>query len=123
MRSPYESPTRPPARRFLRRRPAEGGSGRTRRLLLIGAGAAVLYLVYAFVLSDTGIFRIAALKRENGSLARQKSELALRVNDLERQRKVETRDPMLEERAARERYHLVKKGEILYRYREADSAR
>ena len=122
MKSPYQSPSGPPVRRFLRRRPAEGGV-RKRQLLLIGAGVAVFYLLYALVLSDTGLFRIAALKRENVSLAVQKNELALRVNDLERQRKVETRDPLLEERAARERYHLVKKGEILYRYREPDSAR
>jgi len=124
MKSPYQSPSGPPVRCFLRRRPAEGEGGvRKRRFLLIGAAVAVFYLLYALVLSDTGMFRIAALRRENVSLAGQKTELALRVNDLERQRKVETRDPLLEERAARERYHLVKKGEILYRYREPDSAR
>ena len=120
MRSPYQSPKKPPAQRFLRRRPTEQGSGRKRRLIFLGAGAVVAYLVYTFVLSDTGILRIAALKRENEALSEKKIELAVRVNDLERRRKAQARDPLLEERVARERFHLVKKDEILYRYTDAD---
>lgn len=116
MRSPYQSPTKPPAQRFLRRRPPEKGDGRKRRLIFLGAGAVVAYLVYTFALSDTGLLRIAALKRENESLRSKKIELAVRVNDLERRRKEQARDPLLEERVARERFHLVKKDEILYRY-------
>jgi cell division protein FtsB len=122
MRSAYQSPSKPPAPRFLRRRPTEGG-GRKRRLIWIGAGAAAAYLVYALVLSDTGILRILSLRHENEALARQKSDLTVRVDEAERLRKVEARDPLLEERAARERYHLVKKDEILYRYQESDSSR
>jgi len=122
MRSPYRSPTEAPPSRFLRRRPSEGG-GRKRRLIWIGAGAAAAYLVYALVLSDTGILRILSLKHENETLERQKADLTLRVDEAERLRKVDARDPLLEERAARERYHLVKKDEILYRYQEPDSAR
>ena len=124
MRSPYQSPKKPPAQRFLRRRPTEKGDGRKRRLILLGAGAVVAYLVYTFVLSDTGILRIAALKRENETLRSKKIELAVRVNDLERRRKEQARDPLLEERVARERFHLVKKDEILYRYKSSpDSGR
>jgi len=121
MRSPYRSPTEPPPSRFLRRRPSEGG-GPKRRLIWIGAGAAAAYLVYALVLSDTGILRIRSLKHENEALERQKTDLTVRVDEAERLRKVDARDPLLEERAARERYHLVKKDEILYRYQEPDSA-
>jgi len=124
MRSPYQSPKKPPAQRFLRRRPTEKGDGRKRRLILLGAGAVVAYLVYTFILSDTGILRIAALKRENETLRSKKIELAVRVNDLERRRKEQARDPLLEERVARERFHLVKKDEILYRYKSSpDSGR
>lgn len=124
MRSPYQSPKKPPAQRFLRRRPTEKGDGRKLRLILVGAGAVAAYLVYTFVLSDTGILRIAALKRENESLRAKKIELAVRVNDLERRRKEQARDPLLEERVARERFHLVKKDEILYRYKSSpDSGR
>ena len=122
MRSAYQSPSKPPAPRFLRRRPTEGG-GRKRRLIWIGAGAAAAYLVYALVLSDTGILRILSLRHENEALARQKSDLTVRVDEAEHLRKVDARDPLLEERAARERYHLVKKDEILYRYQESDSSR
>ena len=124
MRSPYQSPVKPPAQRFLRRRPAEKGDGRKRRLIYIGAGAVVAYLVYTFALSDTGLLRIAALKRENEALRAKKIDLAVRVNDLERRRKEQARDPLLEERVARERFHLVKKDEILYRYKSGpDSSR
>ena len=124
MRSPYQSPKKPPAQRFLRRRPTEKGDGRRLRLILLGAGAVAAYLVYTFVLSDTGILRIAALKRENETLAAKKIELAVRVNDLERRRKEQAHDPLLEERVARERFHLVKKDEILYRYKSSpDSGR
>jgi cell division protein FtsB len=124
MRSPYESPKKPPAQRFLRRRPTEKGDGRRLRLILLGAGAVAAYLVYTFALSDTGILRISALKRENETLRGQKIELAVRVNDLERRRKEQASDPLLEERVARERFHLVKKDEILYRYKSApDSGR
>jgi cell division protein FtsB len=33
------------------------------------------------------------------------------------------KDPLLEERVARERFHMVKKDEILYRYQDEDSAK
>lgn len=123
MRSPYQTPKGPPKQRFLRRRPAEGG--RKHHLLLVGAGVVAVYLAYTFILSDTGLVRIAALKRENDALKQKKVELAVRVNDLELRRKAQARDPLLEERVARERFHLVKKDEILYRYKpaEVDSAR
>jgi len=124
MRSPYQSPKKAPAQRFLRRRPTEKGDGRRLRLVLLGAGAVAAYLLYTFILSDTGILRIAALKRENETLRAKKIELAVRVNDLERRRKEQARDPLLEERVARERFHLVKKDEILYRYKSSpDSGR
>ena len=74
--------------------------------------------------SAGGILRIAALKRENEVLRGKKIELAVRVNDLERRRKAQARDPLLDERVARERFHLVKKDEILYRYKSSpDSSR
>lgn len=120
LRSPYESPKNAPATRFLRRRPDER---RTLRYVWIGAGLAGAILAYTFFLSDTGILKIAALRRENAALAERKEVLARRVEDLERRRRAQAKDPLLEERVARERFHLVKKGEIVYRYEEttADS--
>ena len=122
MRSPYQSPPKPPrkepTRRFLRLPPPE--MRRKHRGLWIGAIALAAWLAWSFVGSDSGVFRIAALKRETDALNRKKAELAVRVETLEQRRKAEARDPLLEERVARERFHLVKKDEILYRYQDAD---
>jgi len=93
---------------------------RKHRGLWIGAIALAAWLAWSFVGSDSGIFRIATLKRETEALNRKKADLAVRVETLEQRRKAEARDPLLEERVARERFHLVKKDEILYRYKDAD---
>jgi cell division protein FtsB len=122
MRSPYESPKDAPPSRFLRRRPEER---RKLRYIWIGLGVIAAYLAYSFLLSDTGMLRIAALRHESDVLRARQAILTERVNDLERQRKAQARDPLLEERVARERFHLVKKDEIVYRYDDtaADSLR
>jgi cell division protein FtsB len=119
MRSAYQSPTTPPARRFLRRPPAESLERRRAFLFLALLGAA--FLIYTFVLSDTGLVRIVALRRENEALRKQKIDLAVRVHDLEQRRQAQAKDPLLEERVARERFHLVRDGEILYRYQEPEA--
>ncbi|MGE5176746.1 MAG: FtsB family cell division protein [Hyphomicrobiales bacterium] len=125
MRSPYKSPPKPPrretGRRFLRLPPPE--ERRRHRVLWIVAGLGAGYLLWSFVGSDTGAIRIARLEHQNAALEQRKLDLAVRVNDLEQRRKEQARDPMIEERVARERFHLVKKDEILYRYQEdpADS--
>ena len=117
MRSPYQSPTDAPKQRFLRRRPIEPhGKG---RWILVGAGAVAAYLVYTFVFSDSGLLKIAALKRETEMLRQRRVTLAVQMNDLESRRKAQARDPLLEERVARERFRLVKKDEIIYRYQDA----
>lgn len=125
MRSPYQSPTDAPKQRFLRRRPTEPrGRGRGRWILL-GIGAALAFFVYTFVFSDSGLLKIAALKRETDDLRQRRVELAVQMNGLESRRKAQARDPLLEERVARERFRLVKKDEIIYRYKDApgDSVR
>ena len=123
MRSPYQSPPRPPARRFLRRpRPPEN-LGR-RKLVIAASGAVLAYLLYSFLLSDTGVLKIVSLRSENEQLKKDKIQLALRASELDRRRREEAKDPLLEERIARERFHLVKKGEIVYRFKDpSDSAR
>ena len=122
MRSPYQSPPKPPrkepTKRFLRLPPPE--VRRKHRGLWIGALVLAAWIAWSFVGSDSGVFRISTLKRETDALNRKKAELAVRVDALEQRRKAEARDPLLEERVARERFHLVKKDEILYRYKDAD---
>jgi len=118
MRSPYESPKQSPVRRFLRRRPDDRPSRARQRLMLLAGAAVGAFLAYSFLMSDTGLLKIAGLKNETEKLRREKVDLALRVNDVERHRQEQAKDPMLTERIARERFHLVKDGEILYRYKE-----
>ena len=118
MRSPYASPKEAPPSRFLRRRPEER---RKLRYIWIGLGLVAAYLAYSFLLSDTGLLRIAALRHESDTLRERQAVLSERVADLERRRKAQAKDPLLEERVARERFHLVKKDEIVYRYDEAPS--
>jgi cell division protein FtsB len=126
LRSPYQSPDRPPgqrARKFLRLPPPE--TRRRHRGLWIAAAALLGWLLWSFVGSDTGWLRSAALKRETVALEKRKVELTARAEALEQRRKEQAKDPLLEERVARERFHLVKKDEIVYRYQdsEADSSR
>jgi cell division protein FtsB len=127
LRSPYQSPDGPPSRerlkKFLRLPPLE--TRRKHRGLWIAALLALGYLLWSLIGSDTGLMRAAALKRETLALEKRKQELTARMTTLEQRRKDQARDPMLEERVARERFHLVKKDEIIYRYEdtEADSSR
>lgn len=126
LRSPYQSPDGPPrdrAKRFLRLPPKE--SRRKHRGLWILALAFLGWLLWSFVGSDTGLVRTAALKRDTQALEKRRTELASRAQALEKRRTAQAKDPLLEERVARERFHLVKKDEIIYRYRDdgADSAR
>jgi cell division protein FtsB len=119
MRSPYQSPTAPPARRFLRRRPTDHPE--QRKAILAAAILGAAFLAYTFLLSDTGLVRITTLRRENETLRNQKIDLAVKVHALEQRRQAQAKDPLLDERVARERFHLVREGEILYRYQDPEA--
>ena len=126
LRSPYQSPDGPPRerlKRFLRLPPPE--TRRKHRGLWIAALVLLGYLIWSFVGSDTGLIRTAALQRETAALEKRKLELTSRAQAIEARRKQQAKDPLLEERVARERFHLVKKDEIVYRYQDdgVDSAR
>ena len=122
MRSPYQSPKDPPAQRFLRLPPQP--RGRRRKLLFLGAGLLFGFLAYSIVGTDTGLIRIRSLEHETRELARRKADLEARAVQADKSRKKSARDPLLDERVARERFHMVKKDEILYRYDAGeDSAR
>jgi cell division protein FtsB len=118
MRSPYQSPKKAPTRRFLRLPPTEMKQKR-RRLMLWAATILVGWLVYCFVGGDSGLIRIRALQGETKALREKKVALAAAADRVDQSRKETAKDPLLEERVARERFHMVKKDEILYRY-EAD---
>ena len=123
MRSPYQSPKDAPSRRYLRLPPTEIKKKR-RRYLVWGLGLLLGWLVYSFVGGDSGLIRIRALQHETAALRAKKAALAVASDHVDRTRKDTARDPLLEERVARERFHMVKKDEILYRYQaEEDSSR
>ena len=123
MRSPYQSPKKAPTRRYLRLPPTEMKRKR-RRVLVWGAGLLLGYLVYSFVGGDSGLIRIKALQSETAALRAKKIALKAEAERVEQTRKDTAKDPLLEERVARERFHMVKKGEILYRYQaDEDSTR
>jgi len=115
MRSPYQSPKEAPSRRYLRLPPTEMKRKR-RRVLLWGAGLLLGYLVYSFVGGDDGLIRVRALQHETAALRARKVALAAEADRVERNRKDIAKDPLLTERVARERFHMVKKDEVLYRY-------
>ena len=122
MRSPYQSPKDPPSRKFLRLPPRE--KSKRRRLLLWGAGLLLGYLVYSFVGGDSGFIRIRLLQHETAELRARRRFLAVEANRVEQSRKNTAKDPLLSERVARERFHMVKKDEVLYRYQaDEDSAK
>lgn len=126
LRSPYTSPDGPPrdrGKRFLRLPPPE--TRRKHRGLWIAGLIFLAWLLWSFIGSDTGLVRNAALERETQSLEKRRLSLAAKADAMETRRKEQAKDPLLEERVARERFHLVKKGEIVYRYKDegADSAR
>ena len=122
MRSPYQSPKDPPKKRFLRLPPPEK-KRRKRNLLVWGAALLVGFLVYSFIGGETGLIRIRALQHETRALRARKVALAAEADRVDRNRVSMAKDPLLTERVARERFHMVKKGEILYRYQEEDSTR
>ena len=123
MRSPYQSPKEAPSKRYLRLPPTEIKKKR-RRVLVWGAGLLLGWLVYSFVGGDSGLVRIRALQHETSALRTKKAALAVASDGVDQTRKDTARDPLLEERVARERFHMVKKDEILYRYQaEEDSSK
>ncbi len=115
MRSPYQSPKKAPTRRYLRLPPTEM-KRKKRRALRWAAGILLGLLVYSFVGGDSGLIRIRALQGETADLRARKLALAAQVERVDRTRKDTAKDPLLQERVARERFHMVKKDEILYRY-------
>src|SRR5258705_8504888 len=123
MRSPYQSPKEAPSKRYLRLPPTEIKKKR-RRVLIWGAGLLLGWLVYSFVGGDSALVRIRALQHETSALRAKKAALAVASDPVDQTRKDTARDPPLEDRGARERFHMVKKDEILYRYQaEEDSSR
>jgi cell division protein FtsB len=87
-------------------------SAPVRRFLLFALLAGV---VYAFVLGDGGVIRIAMLQHERGSLDRRIRELDHNASVLETEIARLDSDPFYIEKTGRERYGYIKPGEKVYK--------
>jgi cell division protein FtsB len=87
---------------------------KTPKLLLISA--TILILSTTLLFANKGIWRHVALRRDVSSL--QTEDAMLNTEEAKLKTKVDAltkEDPNMIERIARERYHLKKPGEIIYR--------
>jgi cell division protein FtsB len=87
-------------------------SAPVRRFLLFVLLAGV---VYAFVLGDGGVIRIAMLRHERGSLDHKIKELDHNADVLETEIARLDSDPFYIEKTGRERYGYIKPGEKVYK--------
>lgn len=98
---------------FNRVRDRALGSRESFRLLLWMAGSIVV--LYLFATGNFGFLRIISLYEKRESLIRENRYLMAVNADLEWKKKELARNPALVEKIAREKFGLVKKGEILYK--------
>jgi len=84
-----------------------------RRRLALGVGIAIL--IYMFVGGDYGIYKIWRQKRRITQLEREIEVLKVENVRLEREVSLLERDLSYVEKIARERYGMVKEGEIVYK--------
>lgn len=87
---------------------------KTPKLLLITA--TILVLSTTLLFANKGIWRHVSLRRDVSSLTSQDASLNLEEQKLQSRVDLLTKeDPTTIERIARERYHLKKRDEIIYR--------
>ena len=84
-----------------------------RKRLFLGIGIAIL--IYMFVGGDYGIYKIWSQKRRITQLEREIEALKVENAHLEREVSLLERDLSYVEKVARERYGMVKEGEIIYK--------
>lgn len=90
---------------------------RSPKLLLISA--TILVLGATLLFANKGIWRHVMLRRQVGTLEEQSKQLDVEEKSLhDRVGLLQSGDATLIERIARERYHLKKPGEIIYRLKE-----
>ena len=86
--------------------------------------AALLFMIYFGVQGgEYGTTDLFALRRQEASERTQVDRLRHVVDSLEREAKAVEGDRRVQERVARERYGMIRRGELLYRLVPADSGR
>ncbi len=89
------------------------GSRKSFRLFLWLAGSVVL--LYLFATGNFGFLRIISLYEKRESLIRENRYLLAVNADLEWKKRELARNPAMVEKVAREKFSMIKKGEILYK--------
>lgn len=89
------------------------GSRKSFRLFLWLAGSVVL--LYLFATGNFGFLRIISLYEKRESLIRENRYLLAVNADLEWKKRELANNPAMVEKIAREKFSMIKKGEILYK--------
>ena len=85
------------------------------RARLIGIGAAVVLVGLAVQAGEYGMLDWLKLRRQVAEERRTVRELEVKLDSLERLAHALETDPVAQERAAREQFGMIRKGELLYR--------
>jgi cell division protein FtsB len=86
------------------------------------AGALVFLLYFALQGGEYGTTDLLALRRQEAGERAQVVRLRRVVDSLQRAASAIEQDPRTQERVARERFGMIRRGELLYRLVPADSA-
>ncbi|HKW41130.1 MAG TPA: septum formation initiator family protein [Gemmatimonadales bacterium] len=85
------------------------------RARLIGIAGAVALAGLAFQAGEYGTLDWLKLRRQVAEERRTLRELEVQLDSLERLARALETDPVAQERAAREQFGMIRKGELLYR--------
>ncbi len=85
------------------------------RARLVGIAAAVVLAGLAFQAGEYGTLDWLKLRRQLADERRAVQDLTARLDSLERLAHALETDPAAQERAAREQFGMIRKGELLYR--------
>jgi len=85
------------------------------RSVLIGIAAAVVLAGLAFQAGEYGMLDWLKLRSQLAEERRAVRELERQLDSLQRRARALETDPAAQERAAREQFGMIRKGELLYR--------
>jgi cell division protein FtsB len=85
------------------------------RTRLIGLGAGLVLAGLAFQAGEYSTLDWLTLRRQRTEERRSVRELELELDSLQRLARALEEDPAAQERAAREQFGMIRKGELLYR--------
>ncbi|PYP78502.1 MAG: hypothetical protein DMD25_07240 [Gemmatimonadetes bacterium] len=85
------------------------------RARLIGIAAAVVLAALAFQAGEYGVLDWLTLRSQLAEERRAVRELERQLDSLQRLAHTLETDPVAQERAAREQFGMIRKGELLYR--------